>query len=232
MKKKLKVKKAFAGKMMKAAPAQARRVIGPQKPLTNLFKPQQVLPRPPGTVPGSGGGTVLPGQINPFKPGGSQQPGIKQPIPRDPGYGSGPMQQPGSSVFGPRGPRQIQQPGFIGDGPPRDPNFFSTTPPRPGMFDQAIGPGIKQPFTPQAGAITNPIRQPGGMGPLPNNLGPMQGVGDPRLGAATIPGNQAQMQMRNPTQAAPVQPVPAMKRGGVVRGGRKETKGLRKAKLY
>ena len=59
MKKKLKVQKAFSGKMMRAAPAQGRRVIGPQKPLTNLFKPQQVLPRPPAgppqTVPGPDG---------------------------------------------------------------------------------------------------------------------------------------------------------------------------------
>jgi hypothetical protein len=55
--------------------------------------------------------------------------------------------------------------------------------------------------------------------PFASAVGPsMQGVGDPRLGAATIPGNPLQMQMRGPQQAAPVQPVPAMKKGGMVRG--------------
>jgi hypothetical protein len=172
MKKKLKVEKASFGKIMKVATAQGKKVIGPQRPIlgrpptigpkssavVNPVRPgggilgniaeymKQVIkpgslglpPRPPGTVPGSGAGTVLPGQINPFGPGG---------LPIG-GYGS---QQPGR----------------------------------------------------QSVSVATPI---GG------------GVGDPRLGAATIPGNQAQMQMRNPTQAAPVQPVPAMKKGGMVRG--------------
>jgi hypothetical protein len=64
------------------------------------------------------------------------------------------------------------------------------------------------------------------MGPLPNNLGPMQGVGDPRSGAATIPGNKLQMQMRGPAQAAPTKPLTAMKKGGSVsRGVGKAIKG-------
>ena len=62
MKKKLKVKKAFLGKMMKAAPAQAKRVL-PSKPLINLFKPQQPTPPRPMQQP-------LPSKplINLFKP--------------------------------------------------------------------------------------------------------------------------------------------------------------------
>jgi hypothetical protein len=69
--------------------------------------------------------------------------------------------------------------------------------------------------------------------PFASAVGPsMQGVGDPRLGAATIPGNQLQMQMRGPTQAAPVQPVPAMKKGGAVRGVRIALRGAKKATIY
>ena len=147
MKKKLKVEKAFFGKMMKAATAQGKKVIKPGF----LGLP----PRPPGTVPGSGAGIVLPGQINPFGPGGlpiggygSQQPGImQQPIPRDPGYGSGP-------IGFPKGPINVSP--------------FNST--------------------------------PGGV--------------------------------RGPTQAAPVQPVPAMKKGGAVRGVRIALRGAKKATIY
>jgi hypothetical protein len=174
MKKKLKVKKAFAGKMMRAATAQGKRVINPgRRPIINFGGPR---------------GPKSSAVVNPVRPG----------------------MQPSSDMILPA----------------------------------------------MVGATPQPIKNIGGMGPLPNNLGPiqpssqiapnsprslpfasavgpsMQGVGDPRLGATTIPGNQLQMQMRGPQQAAPVQPVPAMKKGGMVRGGRKETKGLRKAKLY
>jgi hypothetical protein len=54
-------------------------------------------------------------------------------------------------------------------------------------------------------------------------------IGDPRLGP--IPNNLGPMQMTTITQAAPTQPVTAMKKGGVVRGGRAEIKGTRPAKL-
>ena len=179
MKKKLKVQKAFSGKMMRAATTQGRRVINPGRPgMQQVFGP----PRDPNMF-----------ATTPPRPGTVIDPGRK----------------PG-----------IYQPGGL----PRDPNFFSTTPPRPVMIQPAVvgappqpirnindmGPINVSPFNSTPGGVR------GGMGPLPNNLGPMQGVGDPRLGAATIPGNQAQMQMRDPTQAAPVQPVPAMKRGGSV----------------
>ena len=40
------------------------------------------------------------------------------------------------------------------------------------------------------------------------------------------------MSQRPPQSQQPVQPVPAMKKGGIVRGGRAETKGTRPAKLY
>lgn len=154
MKKKLKVQKAFRGKIIRSAVKQ------PSKPLINLFKPQQ--PRP----------------------------GVPQ----------------------------------------RDPNMFSTTPPRPTYGTRPDG--TRQLIHPAAGGIRPgvqplPPMQPSSQIdpssprslPFASAVGPsMQGVGDPRLGAATIPGNQAQMQMRGPTQAAPVQPVPAMKKGGMVRG--------------
>jgi hypothetical protein len=177
MKKKLKVKKAFLGMMAKSI----RRGTPIRKKITNIFprgpKASTIINpvRPPGTVPGSGAGIVKPGQINPFGPGG---------LPIG-GYGN-PVRQPG-----------MYQPG----GPPRDPNMFSTTPPRPMQSSSQINPNSPRSL------------------PFASAVGPsMQGVGDPRLGAATIPGNQAQMQMRDPTQAAPVQPVPAMKKGGMVRG--------------
>jgi len=140
-------------------------------------------------------------------------------------------------------------------------NFNPNTinPIRPGMQPSQTGGG--KPFGPPQTVpgpdgtpirnpilnLINPIRPPinissanstpvgvrDGMGPLPNNFGPMQQpVGDPRTGAAFIPGNRMQEMMRGPQQAAPTQPVPAMKKGGIVRGGRAETKGTRPAKLY
>jgi hypothetical protein len=215
MKKKLKVKKAFSGKMIKAATAQGKKVIKPGF----LGLP----PRPPGTVPGSGAGIVKPGQINPFGPGG---------LPIG-GYGN----QSGITPVR----------GQILPSKPRDPNMYSTTPPRP---------GTQQPNS----NLQNIFNKFGGMGPpqvqlgvqpiVPRDYGfgsgpmqqPQQPVGDPRRGAAFIPGNPMQEMMRGPQQAAPaqpvptqqaapVQPVPAMKKGGVVRGGRAEIKGTRPAKL-
>ena len=122
------------------------------------------------------------------------------------------------------------------------------TGPRPGMSTPfGPRPGVQQP---RAGTLENiaQIYKPGMQQPIPRDpgygngysqygprgFGPMQGqgVGDPRLGAATIPGNQAQMQMRGPTQAAPVQPVPAMKKGGAVRGVRIALRGAKKATIY
>jgi hypothetical protein len=124
---------------------------------------------------------------------------------------------------------------FIGRRPSGPINTFNSTPfprgpinpVRPGM---QLGGGQPQP-------------SPGfGLGPRPNNLGSMQGVGDPRLGAPMIPGNQAQMMMRGPQQAAPAQPVPAMKKGGMskkkmqdggmVRGSGAAIKGLKKVRIY
>jgi hypothetical protein len=64
------------------------------------------------------------------------------------------------------------------------------------------------------GFITNPIRPLQGATPL----GPMQGVGDPRLGAPVIPGNRAQMMMRGPQQA-PMQQFSYGGRAGYQIGG-------------
>ena len=255
MKKKIKVQKAFSGKMMKAATAQGKKVIKPGF----LGLP----PRPPGTVPGSGAGIVKPGQINPFGPGG---------LPIG-GYGNQ------SGITPVRGQLLPSK--------PRDPNMFATTPPRPGMqqpdmqysgnladikerlqninpnliYDK-LRPGVQPlPVASGSGPFGGSVTQPAVVGEPPQSI-----LGDPRLRAATIPGNQAPMQQQPlPTapnfggpapqggdrfvnmlrqqpapmqqaplqqQAAPVQPVPAMKRGGVVRGGRAETKGTRPAKLY
>jgi hypothetical protein len=115
-------------------------------------------------------------------------------------------------------PRQLTQPALgssvLGGGRPINvnPNLIYDKP-RPGMQQsQQPAPVMIQPAV--VGA--SPVR--GGMGPRPNNFGPMQGVGDPRRGAAFIPGNSMQEMMRGPQQAAPVQPVPAMKKGGMVRG--------------
>jgi hypothetical protein len=169
--------------------------------------------RPVGKRPG--GGRPTPGQIN------SVRPGIGIPTPRQ---------------INPVRPGMIQ-PAMVG------------APPQPIRNLSNMQPINISPFNSTPGGVR------GGMGPLPNNFGPMQpssqidpnsprslpfasavgpsmqGVGDPRRGAATIPGNKFQMQMRGPTQAAPTQPVTAMKKGGVVRGGRAEIKGTRPAKL-
>jgi hypothetical protein len=98
-----------------------------------------------------------------------------------------------------------------------------------------VNPNLVNPVRPRGniggirpGVIPAGTQQPvtGGLGPRPNNLGPMQGVGDPRSGAATIPGNKLQMQMRGPAQAAPTKPLTAMKKGGSVsRGVGKAIKG-------
>jgi len=108
--------------------------------------------------------------------------------------------------------------------PPRPITNFGGPRPRPGVQQEVqVINGIKQLVDvpqrdPNMFLTTPPTRDPRSV-PFASAVGPsMQGVGDPRLGAATIPGNQLQMQMRGPTQAAPVQPVPAMKKGGMVRG--------------
>jgi hypothetical protein len=212
MKKKLKVQKAALGRF-------ARR------------RPTPLQPRPGvqlGTQPGF---TIPTSNVGP------NDPGI---IPRDPGYGSGPRGTPRPPQLFVNGLPSTPNIGAMGN-PIRQPgmqqsqaNTFNSTPfPRgSGMQQTQPSPG----FTPLSG-LGNPIsqevaQQTGfGLGPRPNNFGPMQGVGDPRLGAATLPGNVLQMQMRGPQQAAPAQPVPAMKKGGVVRGGRAEIKGTRPAKL-
>jgi hypothetical protein len=148
----------------------------------------------------------------------------------------GPRQQPGPRPIGPRpiGPRPIG-PRPIGPRPirprPIGPRPIGPRPFQPGPNVDPAGPRPEQvlpkmqpssqidPSSPRNLIFANPVK--------PN----MQGIGDPRSGAATIPGNQLQMQMRGPTQAAPTQPVTAMKKGGVVRGGRAEIKGTRPAKL-
>ena len=112
--------------------------------------------------------------INPVRPG------MQQPVPRDPGYGSG----------------------------PRGPIFL----PRPD--------GTLQNMHPAAGGI-RPGVQPSGYSQYgPRGFGPMQGqgVGDPRLGAPMIPGNQAQMMMRGPQQT-PMQQFSYGGRAGYQMGG-------------
>jgi hypothetical protein len=108
------------------------------------------------------------------------RPGMQQPVPRDPGYGSG----------------------------PRGPIFL----PRPD--------GTLQNMHPAAGGI-RPGVQPSGYSQYgPRGFGPMQGqgVGDPRLGAPMIPGNQAQMMMRGPQQT-PMQQFSYGGRAGYQMGG-------------
>jgi hypothetical protein len=158
MKKKLKVKKAFAGKMMRAAPAQARRVIRP-----GFTLPKGGLPRPI---------NFPPELINPVRPGVQQQGLAGFVLSKDPNMFSTTPPRPGTVIDPGRQPGIYQQ-----GGPPRDPNMFSTTPPRP----------------------------------------------DIQFGVQPLPAA--------PGFGAPMQPVPAMKKGGAVRGGRAEIKGLRKAKL-
>jgi len=125
------------------------------------------------------------------------RPGVQQPRPGIPSQGF------------PVGPRQVQQPQpGIGGGPPQTVPGPDGTPIRNPIFN-----------------IINPIRpgmQPGGFGGETDfNFGPrrpMQGVGDPRLGAATIPGNRIQMMMRGPQQA-PMQQFSYGGRAGYQMGG-------------
>ena len=164
----------------------------------------------------------------------------------------GPRPIPRSGTIGPR-PGLIPKPGIIGPRPqgpflPRQPGLQQpirqpgALPPPPGLQPSNIKQRILDIQKNQLpgsrprgniggirpGVIPAGTQQPvtGGLGPRPNNLGPMQGVGDPRLGAATIPGNKLQMQMRGPGQAAPTKPLTAMKKGGSVsRGVGKAIKG-------
>jgi len=144
----------------------------------------------------------IPPRYNPGRPlprQGVQQPrpGIPFqgfPIPRDPGYGSGPR----GPIFLPRpdGTLQNMHPAAGGIRPPINISSANSTP----AFN------------------STPVGVRGGLGPRPNNLGPMQGVGDPRLGAATIPGNKLQMQMRGPQQT-PMQQFSYGGRAGYQMGG-------------
>jgi hypothetical protein len=174
-----------------------------------------------------------------------------RPIPRSGTIGPRPGLIPKPGIIGPRpqGPFLPRQPGL--QQPIRQPGAL---PPPPGLQNPDIKhlqhPDVKQrildiqknqlpgsrprgniggirPGVRPGGIRPNlPFASAGGMGPLPNNLGPMQGVGDPRSGAATIPGNKLQMQMRGPAQAAPTKPLTAMKKGGYVsRGVGKAIKG-------
>jgi hypothetical protein len=106
-------------------------------------------------------GTPIRKKITNIFPRGPKASTIINPV--RPGTVINPVRQPG-----------MYQPG----GPPRDPNMFSTTPPRPNIQF--------------------------GVQPLPAAPGPLGGQ-------VTQP---APMQQ----QAAPVQPIPAMKKGGMIRG--------------
>ena len=112
----------------------------------------------------------------------------------------------------PRGPRSSA---IIN--PVRPGHIIPTSTPIAGLqniYNKFGGMGPQQVQQPQPGVQPIIPRDYGfGSGPMQQ---PQQPVGDPRLGAATIPENVLQMQMRAPTQAAPVQPVPAMKKGGSV----------------
>ena len=248
MKKKLKVQKAFSGKMIKAATAQGKKVIKPGF----LGLP----PRPPGTVPGSGAGIVKPGQINPFGPGGlpiggygSQQPGRPprdpnmfsttpprpdiqfgvQPLPAAPNFG-GPMQP--SSQIDPIPFASAVKPGMQQPAPGGIAEYVLRQKNAPGgLGGGQINPGMQQPGR-QPGIYQQggPPRDPNMYSTLPFRpdiqfgVQPLPAAPGPLGGSVTQP---APMQQ----QAAPVQPVPAMKKGGIVRGGRAEIKGTRPAKL-
>jgi hypothetical protein len=159
------------------------------------YKPNP-RPRPGMQQPRPGIGAI----INPVRPGAQLPPNMKvaqyfqQTGQLPPGMGP-------SSQTSPIEPR----PPGIG---PRGPIFL----PRPD--------GTLQNMHPAAGEI-RPGVQPSGYSQYgPRGFGPMQGqgVGDPRLGAATIPGNQAQMQMRGPQQS-PMQQFSYGGRAGYQMGG-------------
>lgn len=170
MKKKLKVEKAFLGKIMKPTTTQGRRVIKPESRRTM---------------------------------GGSPRPGV---------------QQQGIQII--NGVKQLPT-----VGPQPGTGFADVNPAgfrRDLVFVSGVRPGVQQPISPMQPSSQIDPSSPRSL-PFASAVGPMQGVGDPRLGAPIIPGNQLQMQMRGPTQA--------MKKGGAVRGGRAEIKGLRPAKI-
>jgi hypothetical protein len=151
----------------------------PQKPLTNLFKPQQ--PRP--IQPGPSVDPVRPPGFNPpfgiKKEFGPQQyfeqtgmqPDLQQKFPFGVGIRpDGTIQNMHPAAGGIRQPG-IYQPG----GPPRDPNMFATTPPRP---------GVQQPDMQYSGTLADirdrlqyqpvgprQIQQPGMQQPAPVGLG-------------------------------------------------------------
>jgi hypothetical protein len=226
VKKKLKVQKAALGRFARRRPTpgpgvqpqQPFQPIQPRPGMSTPFGPQQPLPRinvdpnliydkprPGIPLPRI---NVAPNLINPVRPG--MQPGVQQPQQPNPK-----LQNIYNILSGTGGPKQVQQP---------QPDVQPIMGTRPD--------GTLQNMHPAAGGI-RPGVQPSGYSQYgPRGFGPMQGVGDPRLGAATIPGNQLQMQMRGPQQAAPAQPVPAMKKGGAVRGVRIALRGAKKVKIY
>jgi hypothetical protein len=135
---------------------------------------------------------------------------LGRPIPGRPGIGGRPQPRPGV---------QPQQP-------------FQPLQPRPGVIVNPAGPRQQQgpiglprqgqintfnstPFPRQPGVQPSGYSQYGATG-----FGPMQGqgVGDPRLGAATIPGNRIQMMMRGPSQT-PMQQFSYGGRAGYQMGG-------------
>ena len=138
----------------------------------------------------------IPPQGFPVGPRQIQQPGRQQPIPRDPGYGSGPIGTP--------------RPGRFGGG-----TDFDFGPQQPGMQKPGVQIGTQPGIIPRDPGYGSGYSQYG-----PRGFGPMQGqgVGDPRLGAPMIPGNQAQMMMRGPQQA-PMQQFSYGGRAGYQMGG-------------
>ena len=202
MKKKLKVQKAFSGKMMRAATTQGRRVINPGRPgMQQVFGP----PRDPNmfsTTP------PRPGMSTPFGPKPGVQPGGP---PRDPNmFSTTPprpgMQQPRPDIqFGvqplPAAPSAAPIPYLQHDLP----NNFE-----PGMKQLLPSPGMQQPAPSGIGGIAHYVlRQKNAPGGLGGQINPgMQqpapvGLGEYALRQQPAPGGMAQ-------------PLPAMKRGGSV----------------
>jgi hypothetical protein len=146
-----------------------------------------------------------PNTINPLGPGITG--GGKPIIPKDFGFRSG----PGVS----------QPPQLFTNGVPATPNIgMLGNPVRPGMQQSSLQiiNGVKQlpdPSTVGSNMVPRPIQPSSQIGPnSPRSLPFASAVG---------PSMQ---------QAAPVQPVPAMKKGGAVRGVRIALRGAKKATIY
>jgi len=135
------------------------------------------------------------------------------------------MQRPNMPIGGFGGRPGMQQPGVQsgrqpGVQPLPSPGFTPI-----GVFDKPLGPPINiSSFNSTPGGVR------GGMGTLPNAFGPMQQpVGDPRTGAAFIPGNPMQEMMRGPQQAPLQQQFSYGGRAGYGMGG-DVIKGMRRMK--